>query len=202
MIRNDYLKKHESTLRKNRIFLIDQIKKDILIISDNPSLFNNELCSLSTKKEIYTRFKGYKKYFTDFLPITFCASSSKDTLIYEKSPVSYAHYDLVIGALRSQKKSFGPIKIGMDANTLLGLGEILEDKKNNDFNLYIIHPNAVKSTYMKKSIKTEKIFLQGGDFDMIKLVITKGKIRLIKLGSFVPSGMENGMDVSSYLDFE
>ena len=74
----------------------------LTIVSDDSRYFNNNIYSIATKKRAREIYRGYRLDFDEEIPIRFCATSLSDTIIYEKTPIKSASYQLSKGILRSE----------------------------------------------------------------------------------------------------
>lgn len=189
---------------EDRIFLILDMGDTLTIISDDSRFFNNNIYSIATKKRARQIYKGYRLDFDEEIPIRFCATSLSDTIIYEKTPIKSAYYQLSKGILRSDYAIDMVIKEGMTIDSLIKDIELNNNFFPNRLSKYkhiaIIHPMVVRSNFVNK--KMEVGCQKGlGDFTMLLLTIDNHKISSIEFTCFGKERMTDGMSIEEYLNF-
>ena len=176
----------------------------LTIISDDSRLFNNNICSIATKKRARQIYKGYQLDFDDEVPMGFWATSLSDTILYEKAPIKSACYQLSKGILRSDLAIDMVIKEGMTIDSLIKDTELNNSSFLNCLSKYkhiaIIHPMAVRSNFVNKKMGVG--YQKGlGDFTMLLLTIDNHKISSIEFTNFGKERMTDGLSIEECLNF-
>ena len=143
--------------------------------------------------------------FDNDLPIRFYATSSSDTLIYEKIPIKSAPYQLSKGILKTNRLIGLPIYVGMPIKVLnrkVGIEGIIPLETLTEYKVMcVIHPEAVRSLWVDKQYIQSLKQLSHCDITMIILKLKDNKIDTIEFTNFGKYKMTDGMSVTSYLKF-
>lgn len=87
---------------ENRLYLVLRINDTLVVISDNPIFFGANILSIRSKSRARKVYSRYNLNFDKDLPIRFYATSSSDTLIYEKIPIKICSVSIVQGYIEDK----------------------------------------------------------------------------------------------------
>ncbi|MCS3158775.1 hypothetical protein NXY07_20520 [Phocaeicola dorei] len=190
---------------ENRLYLVLGINDTLVVISDNPIFFGANILSIRSKSRARKVYSRYNLNFDNDLPIRFYATSSSDTLIYEKIPIKSAPYQLSKGILKTNRLIGLPIYVGMPIKVLnrkVGIEGIIPLETLTEYKVMcVIHPEAVRSLWVDKQYIQSLKQLSHCDITMIILKLKDNKIDTIEFTNFGKYKMTDGMSVTSYLKF-
>ena len=190
---------------ENRLYLVLGINDTLVVISDNPIFFGANILSIRSKSRARKVYSRYNLNFDNDLPIRFYATSSSDTLIYEKIPIKSAPYLLSKGILKTNRLIGLPIYVGMPIKVLnrkVGIEGIIPLETLTEYKVMcVIHPEAVRSLWVDKQYIQSLKQLSHCDITMIILKLKDNKIDTIEFTNFGKYKMTDGMSVTSYLKF-
>lgn len=176
----------------DKTYLCLNVNDTLLIVTDSEVLFNSPFYSLG-RKEISKEFRHTGIVYADeALPVGAFVMSEGDTLIYRKSPVPEANYNLARGIVRNNK-------VNPNKNLLIGesLGKLLkkiglDDSKvlhcANNANC-VVFVNSGSVDYHARLTDKSDVTLDN-DMDAIFLTMLDSKIHSVEYTGFGKYGMK------------
>lgn len=175
-----------------KTYLCLNVNDTLLIVTDSEVLFNSPFYSLG-RKDISKEFRHTGIVYADEAPpIGAFVMSEGDTLIYRKSPVPEANYNLARGIVRNNK-------VNPNKNLLIGesLGKLLkkiglDDSKvlhcANNANC-VVFVNSGSVDYHARFTDKSSVTLDN-DMDAIFLTMLDSKIHSVEYTGFGKYGMK------------
>lgn len=176
----------------NKTYLCLNVNDTLLIVTDSDVLFSSPIYSLG-RKDISKEFKHADIVYADeTLPIGAFVMSEEDTLIYRKSPIPEANYELARGIVRHNK-------VNPNKNLLIGesLSNLFKKIGLDDSGVLHCANNANCVVFVKSrsveyhsQLTDECHITLDGDIDAIFLKMIDSNIRSVEYTVFGKHGMK------------